>query len=345
MSYDLLTTGRSFSLLAAGTFMTEGSVIIDNLTKNFGHFTAVDNFNLTIEEGELFGLLGPNGAGKTTVVRLLCTLIEPSSGTASVAGYDIREQAAQVRRCIGVVSDGVSLYRDLTIEENLKLFSILYEIPNGQANARIQELLDIFAFKEKAKRMVKTLSTGWAKKAMICAALLHRPSVLFLDEVTSGLDPQSAIALQEFTRNLCDQGVTVIWTTHLMGEPDKICDRIGIMFGGKLIKNGTPEELKHAVNNVAVVEVDAPNLSRDQLQRIRQKLNLNGSSQLKYENDKLLITSDRINGLAEEVTTAVVNVGAKIRAINTKMPSLEEAFIAMTGGEEEIDRFLEAGHK
>jgi ABC-2 type transport system ATP-binding protein len=262
-----------------------------------------------------------------------------------VAGYDIREQAAQVRRCIGVVSDGVSLYRDLTIEENLKLFSTLYEIPTDQANARIQELLDMFAFKEKAQRLVKALSTGWSKKAMICAALLHRPSVLFLDEVTTGLDPQSAIALQEFTKNLCDQGVTVIWTTHYMGEPDKICDRIGILFGGRLIKNGSPAELKNAIGKVAVIEVDTPNLSLEQLQKIEHRLNLNGSGKLKYENPKLLITSDKDNGLAEEVTTALVNVGAKIRAINTKVPSLEEAFIALTGGEEEIDRFLEAGKK
>ena len=325
--------------------MSESAVITKDLTKNFGHFTAVDDFNLTIPEGELFGLLGPNGAGKTTIVRLLCTLIAPSSGTATVLGYDIQEQAAEVRRRIGVVSDGVSLYKDLTIEENLKLLSTLYEIPNGQAETRIRELLDMFAFKEKAKRMVGALSSGWTKKALMCASLLHRPSVLFLDEVTSGLDPQSAVALREFTRNLCDQGVTVIWTTHYMGEPDKICDRIGIMFAGKLVKMGTPDELKRSVNDVSVVEVDTPNLSREQLQRLNQKLNVNGYCKLNYEDSMLSITSDRNDGIADEVAVALVEVGAKIRRINTKIPSLEEAFIALTGGEEEIDRFLEAGHK
>lgn len=325
--------------------MVEDVVVTKNLTKNFGKFTAVDSLDLTVKEGELFGLLGPNGAGKTTVVRLLCTLIQPSSGTATVAGYDIVEQAAEVRRRIGVVSDGISLYKDLTIEENLKLFSTLYEIPDEQADARIRELLEMFAFQDKAKRMVKALSSGWTKKAMICAALLHRPSVLFLDEVTSGLDPQSAIALQEFTKNLCDQGVTVIWTTHYMGEPEKICDRVGIMFGGRIVKNGTPDELKHAVNKMTIVEVDTPNLSREQLQSLEKRLKLCGSTELKYEGSKLLIVSDRGNGLAEEATSALVDVGAKIRAINTKMPSLEETFIALTGGEEDIDRFIEASQK
>ena len=173
--------------------MHEHAILTELLTKTFGHFTAVDSLNVSVEKGELFGLLGPNGAGKTTTVRMLCTLIEPTRGTANIVGYDIREQAAEVRRQIGVVSEGVSLYKDLTIEENLKLLGTLYEIPRAKAEARIRELMDMFAFREKATRRVGALSTGWAKKAMICAALLHSPQVLFLDEVTSGLDPQSAI--------------------------------------------------------------------------------------------------------------------------------------------------------
>lgn len=325
--------------------MPETVICTNELTKRFGNFTAVDGVNLNIEKGELYGLLGPNGAGKTTIVRMLCTLIAISSGDASVAGYNVREEAALVRRKIGVVSDGVMLYKDLTIEENLKLLTALYEIPTAQANARIKELLDLFAFKDKAQRMVKALSTGWTKKAMICAALLHRPTVLFLDEVTTGLDPQSAIALQEFTKNLCDQGVTVIWTTHYMGEPDKICDRIGIMFGGKLVKDGTPEELKLSVSDRSIVEATVPDLSREQLQKIERKLNLSGGSKLKYKDSKLSITSEHNDNLAEQVSTALMNVGAKIRTINTKIPSLEDAFISLTGGEEEIDRFAEAGRK
>ena len=321
--------------------MHDNSVTTQGLTKLFGHFAAVDSLNLSVQEGELFGLLGPNGAGKTTTVRLLCTLIEPSMGSATVAGYDIRSAPADVRRSIGVVSEGVSLYKDLTIEENLKLLGTLYDLPRAKAESRIQELLQMFSFREKAKRLVGALSSGWAKKAMICAALLHDPKVLFLDEVTSGLDPQSAIALQDFTKNLCKQGVTVIWTTHYMGEPEKICDRVGIMFAGRLVQVGSPSELKHSVSELSFVEVETPGLSDSQLEKVKRRLSSPNVCRIKYTDSKLQVSCERTESLAEEVASALLEVGAKIRTINTKDPTLEEAFISLTGGEEEIDRFLE----
>jgi ABC-2 type transport system ATP-binding protein len=327
--------------------MPEEAITTKALTKAFGRFIAVDGLNVGVNKGELFGLLGPNGAGKTTTVRMLCTLLEPTRGTANVVGYDIHEQADEVRRQIGVVSEGVSLYKDLTIEENLKLLSTLYEIPRPKAEVRIRELMDMFDFREKASRLVGALSSGWAKKAMICAALLHSPQVLFLDEVTAGLDPQSAIALQDFTKNQCDQGVTVIWTTHYMGEPEKICDRVGIMFAGRLVQVGTPNELKHSVSELSMVEVETPDLSKAQLDKVKLKLKaMNPVCNVKYVDSKLQVGCERTDTLAEEVAAALLAVGARIRTINTKDPTLEEAFIAVTGGEEEIDRFLEsAGQK
>jgi ABC-2 type transport system ATP-binding protein len=319
--------------------LAENTITTKGLTKVFGHFTAVDTLNLDVKGGELFGLLGPNGAGKTTTVRMLCTLIDPTRGTASVAGYDIRDQAAEVRRQIGVVSEGVSLYKDLTIEENLKLFSTLYDLPRAKAEARIRELMEMFGFREKAKRLVSALSSGWQKKAMICAALLHDPKVLFLDEVTSGLDPQSAIALQDFTRKLCDEGETVIWTTHYMGEPEKICDRVGVIFAGRLVKVGSPNELKHSVSELSTVEVETPGLSAAQVEKIRK---LGKVCKISYDDPLLRVTCEHHEDLAEEVTKALMGAGARVRAVNTKEPTLEEAFISLTGGEEEIDRFLES---
>jgi ABC-2 type transport system ATP-binding protein len=326
--------------------MPDDAITTTALTKLFGHFTAVDGLNVDVSKGELFGLLGPNGAGKTTTVRMLCTLLEPSSGSANIVGYDIRANAAEVRRQIGVVSDGVSLYKDLSIEENLKLFSTLYDIPRPKAEARIRELMEMFAFREKATRLVGALSTGWQKKAMICAALLHSPQVLFLDEVTSGLDPQSAIALQDFTRKQCEQGVTVIWTTHYMGEPEKICDRVGIMFAGRLVQVGTPSELKHSVTELSMVEAETPGLTKDQLDKVVVKLKvMKHVCNVKYADPKLQVSCEHADTLAEEVASTLLEVGAKIRTINSKDPTLEEAFIALTGGEEEIDRFLESTGK
>ncbi len=320
--------------------MSEIAIVTKELTKKFGNFTAVDGIHLEIPEGQLFGLLGPNGAGKTTLVRMLCTLLEPSGGTAEIAGYDIVKDAAEVRKRIGVVSDGVSLYKDLTIEENLKLFSTLYDLPSNIAEDRIHNLLDMFNFKEKSKRLVGELSSGWMKKAMIIAALIHDPKILFLDEVTTGLDPQSALALREFTRKLCDEGVTVIWTTHYMTEPEMICDQVGIIFEGRLIQIGTPKELRSSVSEQSLLEIETPNLDHGTLKKIEEIGNI---CKVTYD-DPILKASCIDEGdkqIEESVTKILLDAGARIRAINTKEPSLEEAFISLTGGEEEIDRFME----
>ncbi len=324
--------------------MSEITIATKELTKNFGNFTAVDGVNLEIPKGQLFGLLGPNGAGKTTLVRMLCTLLQPSEGTAEIAGYDIVKDASEVRKRIGVVSDGVSLYQDLTIEENLKLFSTLYDLPNSMAEDRMQNLLEMFNFKEKSKRLVGKLSSGWIKKAMIIAALIHDPKILFLDEVTSGLDPQSALALREFTRKLCDEGVTVIWTTHYMTEPEIICDKVGIIFEGRLIQIGTPKELRSNVSKQSVLEIETPNLAKSTLKKIEEVGNI---CKVTYD-DPILKASCIDEGdkqIEESVTKILLDSGARITAINTKEPTLEEAFISLTGGEEEIDRFMEKAHQ
>ena len=324
--------------------MPDNSITTTDLTKAFGHFTAVDSLNLRINPGELFGLVGPNGAGKTTVVRMLCTLLEPTRGTATIAGYDLKREAAEVRRRIGVVSDGISLYKDLTIEENLKLLSTLYDLPRDVGQRRVRELLEMFNFQEKSKRLVRQLSTGWTKKAMIIAALIHDPKILFLDEVTSGLDPQSAVALREFTRNLCDQGVTVIWTTHNMQEPELICDRVGIISEGELIQIGSPADLKRSVSEQAVIEADSPALDAITIEKIRD---LKSVCKVTYDDPILRIACmrDENEDIEEKVVNVLVSSGARIRAIGKKDPTLEDAFISLTGGEEEIDRFIEKGRQ
>jgi ABC-2 type transport system ATP-binding protein len=268
---------------------------------------------------------------------MLCTLLEPTSGYAEVAGYDVSKHADKVREQIGVVSEGVLLYKDLTVEENLLFFAGLYGIERAEAQERIKELMNFFEFNEKARRLVGHLSTGWAKKAMVCAALLHDPSVLFLDEVTSGLDPQSAIAIRKFTRVLCNQGVTVIWTTHYMEEPEKICDRIGIQYAGKMIQIGTPAELKRSVSEVSLVEVDTPSLPPKALERVDK---IAGVIKSTYKDPILKVTGDKNDSIVETIMKALLAEGARIRGVASKEPTLEEAFIHLTGGERKLERMI-----
>jgi len=307
--------------------MSERAIVTEGLTKNFGSFGAVCDMNLEVKMGEVFGLLGPDGAGKTTTIRMLSTLVKPSRGKALVVGHDMIRESDKVRQMVGVVSDGVALYKELTVEENLKYLSTLYALPKGMAEKRITELLEMFGLKEKAKRLFNTLSTGMAKKVMICAALLHNPRVLLLDEVTSGLDPQTAIALRDFARSLRDQSVTVIWTTHYMDEPEKLCDRVGIIMEGKLIQIGTPGELKHRVNELSVLEIEAAGLSSEQVDNIR---GLSGSVIINYVDPTLQITSSGRESLIEDVAKTLLATGAKIKSINTREPTLEDAFLSLT---------------
>jgi ABC-2 type transport system ATP-binding protein len=322
--------------------MSEDAIITKDLTKSFKDLIAVDSLRMNIQAGELFGLLGPNGAGKTTTVRMLCTLLKPTRGTATVAGYDLVQEPEKVRREIGIVSEGVMLYKELSIEENLNFLGKLYDLPKKETESRRKELLELFNFREKAKKRVSELSSGWTKKALISAALLHNPQILFLDEVTTGLDPQSAKALQDFTRRLCDQGVTVIWTTHYMTEPEKICDRIGIIYDGRLIRVGTPHELKRSITEFSIIEVESPGLSSKQIKELQT---LEEVCNLTYRDPFLKIRCMKDEDLPEKIAKILISQGAAIKNINTKEPTLEETFIALTGGEEKADMVLSEGFK
>lgn len=219
------------------------AVVAEKLTRRFGPVVAVDSLDLAINEGEVFGLLGPNGAGKTTTIRMLTALLPPTSGTARVCGYDVRAQAEGVRACLGVVSEGVDIYGDLTVGENLFFFGRLYGLRGRRLKRRIGELAGFLHLESKLRALVWELSTGFKKRALIALALIHDPQVLFFDEVTTGLDPQSAIAIRRFAKDLAAAGKTVVWTTHVMDEPEKLCDRIAIISGGRTIAIGTAHEL------------------------------------------------------------------------------------------------------
>ncbi len=224
----------------------------EGLTRRFGAQAAVDDLTLSVEAGESFGLLGPNGAGKTTVIRMLVTLIKPSSGSARVAGYDVVRQAAQVRRVIGFVPQVISADGTLTGYENLLIFARLYDIPRSERKARIHAALEFMGLAEAANKLVRQYSGGMVRRLEIAQSALHRPQVLFLDEPTVGLDPVARRSVWEHIEGLRrDLGTTIFLTTHYMEEADSLCDRVAIMHLGRVVAAGTPADLKASVNHGA----------------------------------------------------------------------------------------------
>ena len=220
-----------------------------DLTKKFGNLTAVNGVNFEVSEGEIFGFLGPNGAGKTTTISMLTTLMKPTSGTALVAGYDLIKNASYVRSIIGVVPQSFSLFPELTAEENLEYIGKLYGMKNHVIKERMDELLKIVALYEHRGRISGEFSGGMKQRLSIAASIMSNPKVLFMDEPTTGLDPQSRIAIRELTSSLNKSGITVVYTTHDMVEADKLCDRIAIMDKGKIIALGTSSEIKHKMKS------------------------------------------------------------------------------------------------
>ena len=217
-----------------------------DLTKRFGKLTAVDGLTMQVEAGELFGFLGPNGAGKTTTINMLTGLIRPTSGTATICGYDIREQASQIKAITGLMPDTPHLYEALTGRQFVRLIADLYEIDPKHSERRMEELLDAFDLADTADALIKSYSYGMQKKILLTAVLVHEPRVLFLDEPTSGLDPKSARTAKGLLRACCDRGCTVFMTTHILEIAERECDRIGIINEGKLVAVGTMDALRQS---------------------------------------------------------------------------------------------------
>jgi ABC-2 type transport system ATP-binding protein len=226
-----------------------GSILqTESLTKRFGSLTAVDALTISIEPREIFGLVGPNGAGKTTVIKMLTTLLPPSSGTATIDGYSIAHDAAKVRRVIGYVPQLLSADGGLTGYENLLMFAKLYDLPRRERNQRISEVLDFMGLSAFSDKLVRTYSGGMIRRLEIAQAMLHRPKVLFLDEPTIGLDPVARKAVWEHVQQLRENyGTTILLTTHYMEEADTLCNRLAIMHMGKVAAIGSPSELKASV--------------------------------------------------------------------------------------------------
>ena len=225
-----------------------------DLTRTFGSFTAVDHISLEVRSGEIFGFLGANGAGKTTAMRMFIGLLAPSSGTATVAGHDVYTQSEAIKRSIGYMSQRFSLYEDLTIRENIRLYGGIYGLPDKEVRARSEQILARLGMEQSADLQVRSIPLGWRQKLSFSVALLHRPRIIFLDEPTGGVDPITRRQFWELIYQAAADGTTVLVTTHYMDEAE-YCDRISIMVAGKIGAMGTPAELKQQFDTDSMDEV------------------------------------------------------------------------------------------
>ncbi len=223
--------------------MKEMAIVIENLTKKFEDVTAVDGLSLQVEKGELFGLLGPNGAGKTTIIKILCGLLEPTNGTATVGGYDVQRDSAKMKELIGVCPQDTAVYPYLTGMENVEFFGNLYAMSKAKLKENAKKLLDKMSLSQDAGRRVRKYSGGMKRRINLIMALIHDPEIAFLDEPTVAMDPQSRHAVWDFIKDLEKQGKTIILTTHYMEEAEELCGRVGIIDHGKLIALSSPKEL------------------------------------------------------------------------------------------------------
>ena len=229
--------------MSKGKETNEAAIVINNLTKKFEDITAVDGLSLEVEKGELFGLLGPNGAGKTTTINILCGLLEPTSGSVSVRGYDVQKEPQKVKKLIGVCTQETAVYPYLTGRENVEFFGNLHTMSKESLKQNTDTLLEKLGLVEDARRRVGKYSGGMKRRINLIMALVHDPEIAFLDEPTVAMDPQSRHAVWDFIKELKKQGKTVILTTHYMEEAEALCDRVGIIDKGKVIALGSPEGL------------------------------------------------------------------------------------------------------
>jgi ABC-2 type transport system ATP-binding protein len=309
----------------------ESIINVENLTKAFGSFVAVDSITFDIKKSEIFGLLGPNGAGKSTTIRMLSTLTRPSKGMATIGGFDIVKHDNEVRKLIGIVSEKMIMYNRLTARENLWFFGNLFGMPRAELNKRIEELLQLVQLTKWEKAQVGTFSTGMKQKMNIIRALLNMPQVLFLDEPTLGLDPQSTVEIREFIRKLnSEHNTTILITTHMMGEADLLCDRIGIMDHGKIVALDTSTNLKSAIAgaNTTVLTLEISNLTPDLLTTVRSLECVEAVSQ---ENSRHLRIHAHGDKAFDSIIDAIRARKANIVSIQNIQPTLEDVFLHITG--------------
>ncbi len=310
----------------------EKAVVVQNLEKRFGSFIAVNGVSFEVERGEIFGFLGPNGAGKSTTIRMLCGLLAPSGGRGTVAGFDVRREAEQIKAHIGYMSQKFSLYEDLTVEENIDFYSGIYRVPASRKRHRKEWVIEMAGLREHRHSRTAALSGGWKQRLALGCAILHEPPLLFLDEPTSGVDPMSRRRFWDLIYDLAGKGVTVFVTTHYMDEAE-YCDRLGLIYRGELIAAGTPDALKTQRMRQDVLEVlcDRPQDALGEIESVP------GVQEVALFGRGLHVVAQDGNAAAGSIRTRLQQRGYRVERVEPIVPSLEDVFVSLIEARDRLE--------
>lgn len=309
--------------------MTDDVIItVENLNKRYDGFTAVDNVSFEIKKGEIFGLLGPNGAGKSTIISILCCLLELGSGTVTIDGSDVKRDAMNIKKIIGVVPQEISLYPTLTARENLTFYGKIYGMSGKALKNRIAALLDMAGLTDRADHKLESYSGGMKRRINIAVALLHNPKILFLDEPSTGVDPQSRKRIYDTIQELNRQGMTVLLTTHQMEDAEKLCHRIAIVDKGKLIALDTPDGLLKLVGESDIIQVEAKEIPQASVEAIRQ---IGDVRKVSMDSGKMTVQLHHGRELLAGIIDTLTSSGTRVESIRIKEPDLESLFLHLTG--------------
>lgn len=310
--------------MSAAPAQSENIVEVRDLEKHFGAFKAVAGISFSVRRGEIFGLLGPNGAGKSTTIRMLCGLLDPTAGSGQVAGFDIVRETEKIKTRIGYMSQKFSLYDELTVEENIDFYSGIYRLPRDKKAARKDWVLTMAGLRDHRRSRTAELSGGWKQRLALGCAVLHEPPILFLDEPTSGVDPNSRRAFWDLIYSLSEQGVTVFVTTHYM-EESEYCDRLGIVYRGELVALGTPRELKteHMPEAVLEIDCDRPNDAMLLVERLPAVKEV-----ALFGRGLHAVAADPIAAEAA-IRGALAGAGHRLVRLERIVPTLEDVFVSL----------------